>query len=108
MYVEVHELRGLPGVLVIDVRSAEKFAAGHVEGAINGLARTRRARSMTMAKTLFILNDAPCGSDRSYNALRLAGALAKREGEEVRSFSSATRRPARRRISGCRRATTTC
>jgi uncharacterized protein involved in oxidation of intracellular sulfur len=39
-----------------------------------------------MAKTLFILNDAPYGTERSYNALRLAGSLAKREGEEVRIF----------------------
>ena len=39
-----------------------------------------------MAKTLFILNDAPYGSERSYNALRLAGALAKREAEEVKIF----------------------
>ena len=39
-----------------------------------------------MQKTLFILNDAPYGSERSYNALRLAGALSKREGEEVKLF----------------------
>jgi len=39
-----------------------------------------------MAKTLFILNDPPYGTERSYNALRLAGALSKREGEEVRLF----------------------
>ena len=39
-----------------------------------------------MAKTLFILNDAPYGTERSYNALRLAGALAKREGEELKIF----------------------
>ena len=37
-------------------------------------------------KTLFILNEAPYGSERSYNGLRLAGAVAKREGEEVRIF----------------------
>ena len=37
-------------------------------------------------KTLFILNDPPYGTERSYNALRLAGALAKREGESVRVF----------------------
>lgn len=37
-------------------------------------------------KTLFILNDAPYGSERSYNALRLAGALSKAEGEEVKLF----------------------
>lgn len=36
--------------------------------------------------TLFILNDAPYGSERSYNALRLARALGKREGEHVRVF----------------------
>lgn len=39
-----------------------------------------------MAKTLFILNDAPYGTERSYNALRLAGALSKRQGEEVKLF----------------------
>jgi uncharacterized protein involved in oxidation of intracellular sulfur len=37
-------------------------------------------------KTLFILNDPPYGSERDYNALRLASALAKREGEAVRVF----------------------
>jgi len=39
-----------------------------------------------MAKNLFILNDAPYGTERSYNALRLAGALSKRPGEAVRIF----------------------
>lgn len=37
-------------------------------------------------KNLFILNDAPYGSERSYNGLRLAGALSKAEGEEVKLF----------------------
>ena len=37
-------------------------------------------------KTLFILNDAPYGSERSYNGLRLAGILSKAEGEEVKLF----------------------
>jgi len=37
-------------------------------------------------KTLFILNDAPYGSERSYNGLRLAGALSKAQGEEVKLF----------------------
>lgn len=37
-------------------------------------------------KTLLILNDAPYGSERSYNGLRLAMSLSKREGEEVRLF----------------------
>lgn len=35
-----------------------------------------------MGKTLFILNDPPYGTERSYNALRLAGALSKRGNEE--------------------------
>lgn len=39
-----------------------------------------------MAKTLFILNDAPYGIERSYNALRLVGALSKRDGESVKVF----------------------
>ena len=39
-----------------------------------------------MGRRLFILNDPPYGTERSYNGLRLAGATAKREGEEVRGF----------------------
>ena len=37
-------------------------------------------------KVLFILNDPPYGSERSYNGLRLAGTLAKRDGQEVKVF----------------------
>jgi uncharacterized protein involved in oxidation of intracellular sulfur len=36
-------------------------------------------------KTLIILNDAPYGSERTYNGLRLAGSLA-RQGTELRVF----------------------
>jgi uncharacterized protein involved in oxidation of intracellular sulfur len=39
-----------------------------------------------MATTLLILNDPPYGTERSYNGLRLATSLAKREGETVRVF----------------------
>lgn len=39
-----------------------------------------------MAKTLFILNDPPYGTERNYNGLRLAAALAKRDGEDVKVF----------------------
>jgi len=39
-----------------------------------------------MTFTLFIVNDAPYGNERAYNALRLAGALAKAGNEEVRLF----------------------
>jgi len=39
-----------------------------------------------MPGTLFILNDPPYGTERSYNALRLAGSLAKRDGAQVRVF----------------------
>jgi uncharacterized protein involved in oxidation of intracellular sulfur len=37
-------------------------------------------------KTLFVLNDPPYGTERSYNGLRLAGSVAQREGQEVRLF----------------------
>lgn len=37
-------------------------------------------------KTLLILNDAPYGSERTYNGARLAGSLAKQESNEVRVF----------------------
>ena len=39
-----------------------------------------------MTTTLFILNEAPYGTERTYNGLRLANALAKREGTHVRMF----------------------
>ena len=36
--------------------------------------------------TLFLLNDAPYGGERTYNALRLAGTLGKESDNEVRVF----------------------
>jgi len=39
-----------------------------------------------MTSTLLILNDPPYGTERSYNGLRLAASLVKREGEQVRVF----------------------
>jgi len=56
------------------------------------LAQSRREKAAhdgaepAVSKTLFILNDPPYGSERSYNALRLATMLARAEGEEVRLF----------------------
>ena len=38
-----------------------------------------------MARSLFILDDTPQGTERSYNGVRLAGALSKREGVEGHS-----------------------
>jgi uncharacterized protein involved in oxidation of intracellular sulfur len=37
-------------------------------------------------KTLFILNEAPYGSERTYNGLRVAHAIVKQEGNAVRIF----------------------
>src|ERR1700675_5064573 len=60
----------------------------------SGTARDSRSRttpnhnskdSRTM-KTLFILNDAPYGTERSYNGLRLAGSLSKVESQEMKVF----------------------
>ncbi len=39
-----------------------------------------------MKSTLFILNDAPYGNERAYNALRLAGAVASKDDQQVRVF----------------------
>jgi uncharacterized protein involved in oxidation of intracellular sulfur len=38
---------------------------------------------------LFVLNDGPYGSERSYNALRHASAMAKQEDTQVRLFLTA-------------------
>jgi len=40
-----------------------------------------------MGKALVIRNEPAYGSERSYNGLRFAGSLAKREGMQVRVFS---------------------
>ncbi len=37
-------------------------------------------------KILLILNDAPYGSERTYNGLRLAGSLSRRPDTEVKTF----------------------
>jgi uncharacterized protein involved in oxidation of intracellular sulfur len=37
-------------------------------------------------KTLLIINDPPYGTERAYNAMRLANSLVKREGEEAKIF----------------------
>jgi len=50
------------------------------------MAPGRRAPTMVDVNVLVIVNDQPYGSERPYNALRLAGALSKREGVEVRVF----------------------
>ena len=39
-----------------------------------------------MSSILFIINDAPYGNERAYNALRLAGAMSAKENEQVRVF----------------------
>jgi uncharacterized protein involved in oxidation of intracellular sulfur len=44
------------------------------------------SKGSTMTTTLFILNDAPYGNERAYNALRLAAALADKEGQQVQLF----------------------
>ncbi len=40
----------------------------------------------TSKKYLFVINDAPYGNERPYNALRLALNLVKREGVQVKVF----------------------
>ena len=39
-----------------------------------------------MKKILFVINDAPYGNERPYNALRHAMNLVKREGVEIKVF----------------------
>lgn len=39
-----------------------------------------------MSAILFIINDAPYGNERAYNALRLAGALSAKDEQQVRVF----------------------
>ncbi len=45
-----------------------------------------RSREQMMAKTLIVHNDPPYGTERGYNALRLARSLSKPKGEEIRVF----------------------
>lgn len=61
-----------------------------------------------MAKILFILNDPPYGTERSYNALRLAGTLCRTEGEEVRLFLLGDAASCAKAGQKCPKASTTC
>lgn len=47
---------------------------------------SKESESNAMTSTLVVLNDPPYGTERSYNGTRLAGSLAKRDGEQVRVF----------------------
>ena len=60
-----------------------------------------------MPNTLFILNDPPYGTERSYNALRLAGSLSKRDGEEVKVFLIGDAAACAKKDQRSRRGTTT-
>lgn len=51
--------------------------------------RTRTGERLVEVKTLVVLNDPAYGTERSYNGLRLAHALAKRDSEEVRVLGDA-------------------
>jgi uncharacterized protein involved in oxidation of intracellular sulfur len=48
--------------------------------------RTPSGAMLESVKTLVVLNDPAYGTERSYDGLRLANALAKREHEDVRIF----------------------
>jgi uncharacterized protein involved in oxidation of intracellular sulfur len=50
------------------------------------MARHDPQRDRVLVKHLFVLNDPPYGSERSYNGLRLALSLAKRDDTDVRVF----------------------
>jgi uncharacterized protein involved in oxidation of intracellular sulfur len=75
-----------PGVLAVgDQRRAREPAAGPQAELGCELVASEPEGSKAV-KTLFILNGPPYGTERSYNDLRLAGSVAKRNGEEVRIF----------------------
>jgi uncharacterized protein involved in oxidation of intracellular sulfur len=48
--------------------------------------RLQEGATIVSSKVLFILNDPPYGTERVFNGLRLAAALAKRDGVEERVF----------------------
>ena len=58
-------------------------------------------------KVLVILNDAPYGSEHTYNGLRLAASLAKQSGVEVKVFLAGDAASCPRVARRCRKATTT-
>jgi len=59
-------------------------AAG--SAALPDVLTTLAGKGFNLVRSLFILNGPPYGTEHSYNGLRLAGSVAKRDGEEVRIF----------------------
>lgn len=51
--------------------------------------RVKRSNSMDTKNYMFVINDAPYGNERPYNALRLALNLVKREEAEIKIFLTA-------------------
>jgi uncharacterized protein involved in oxidation of intracellular sulfur len=47
---------------------------------------TEEGSQQQASSVLLVLNDAPYGSERSYNGMRVAGSLAARDGVKVRVF----------------------
>jgi uncharacterized protein involved in oxidation of intracellular sulfur len=78
-------------IVVVDVRSAEEFAAGHIDGAIHLPVAEIEADPTRLPLDRPIVTACGKGGGRSEGAAAAlaaagAGALSKREGEEVRVF----------------------
>ena len=58
---------------------------------------------MSAPSFLFVLNEAPNGNERVYNALRLAGSLARRENLSVKVFLLGDAAAAAKQPAGARR-----
>jgi uncharacterized protein involved in oxidation of intracellular sulfur len=79
---EQHQAQTCQRVAIVAQPSAPvKDAAGSGRRAYHAT-----QRNQPVPRTLFILNDPPYGTERAYNALRIAGALSKRDDEEVQVF----------------------
>jgi rhodanese-related sulfurtransferase len=66
--VEPIELRSVEGAVIIDVRSPEEFAAGHVDGAINIPLDSLAAQALTLPKSALVVTVCGKGGGRSERA----------------------------------------
>lgn len=87
--VEPTELRSIAGVVIIDVRSAEEFASGHVTGAVNIPLENLAMQTQSLPKHAELVTVCGKGGGRSERAATELRALGFRSARSLRGGTQA-------------------
>ena len=73
----LQEVRTTPGAVLVDVREADEFAAGHIPGAVNAPLSTLGSAALPMDRPLFLYCLRGIRSRRAAGMLRKMGYTAR-------------------------------